>query len=84
MKKILLSLIQFYQRYISPLSPPRCRYFPTCSTYAKEAIELHGPYKGGYLALKRILRCNPWGGFGYDPVPCCDHKHHKDKDDSQK
>lgn len=69
MKKIMIGLIHFYQKYISPLSPPSCRYVPSCSHYAIEAIEVHGAIKGGYLAFKRILKCNPWGGMGYDPVP---------------
>ena len=66
---LLLGLIAFYRTCISPLLPPACRYTPTCSQYAKEAITKYGPFKGGWLALKRILRCNPWGGSGYDPVP---------------
>ena len=66
---ILLALIAFYRTCISPLLPPACRYTPTCSQYAKEAIQKYGPFKGGWLAFKRILRCNPWGGSGYDPVP---------------
>lgn len=65
----MIGLIHFYQKYISPLSAPSCRYVPSCSHYAIEAIEIHGPIKGGYLAVKRILKCNPWGGMGYDPVP---------------
>ena len=66
---IRLALIRFYQTCISPLTPPACRYTPTCSQYAIEAIRKHGPLKGGWLALRRILRCNPFGGSGYDPVP---------------
>jgi hypothetical protein len=66
---LLLALIAFYRTCISPLLPPACRYTPTCSQYAKEAIQKYGAFKGGWLALKRILRCNPWGGSGYDPVP---------------
>lgn len=66
---LMLALIAFYRTCISPLLPPTCRYTPTCSQYAKEAIQKYGPFKGGWLALKRILRCNPWGGSGYDPVP---------------
>jgi len=62
-------LIKFYQFVISPLFPPSCRYTPTCSHYAKDAILLHGPFKGGWLAIKRISSCHPWGGGGYDPVP---------------
>lgn len=66
---IIIGLIRFYQTAISPLTPPACRFTPTCSQYALEAIKKYGPLKGGWLALKRILRCNPWGGSGYDPVP---------------
>lgn len=73
MKKFLaypfLSLIKVYQTFISPITPATCRYQPTCSHYAKEAIEVHGIFKGGKLALKRIFSCHPWGGKGYDPVP---------------
>ncbi|MEO0470098.1 MAG: membrane protein insertion efficiency factor YidD [Bacteroidota bacterium] len=73
MRKILsvmmLGLIRFYQGAISPLTPPSCRYTPTCSQYAAEAIQKHGPMRGGWLAIKRISRCHPWGGFGHDPVP---------------
>lgn len=67
--KLLLLPILFYQRCISPFTPPSCRYTPTCSQYAKEAIVKHGPIKGLMLAIKRLLRCHPWGGHGYDPVP---------------
>ena len=66
---LLIQPIRFYQRYISPLKPPTWRFTPTCSTYAIEAIRKHGPFKGFALAVWRILRCNPWGGSGYDPVP---------------
>ena len=73
MKKFLTSLllipIYFYKYCISPLTPPSCRYTPTCSEYAVQALKKHGPFKGLYLAIKRILRCHPWGGSGYDPVP---------------
>jgi len=62
-------LIRFYQTAISPHTPAACRYTPTCSQYALEAIKKHGPFKGLWLAIKRILRCHPWGGSGYDPVP---------------
>ncbi len=65
----LILPIRFYQRFISPLTPPACRFTPTCSQYAVEAIRKYGPLKGGWLALKRICRCHPWGGSGYDPVP---------------
>ena len=66
---LLIQPIRFYQRYISPLKPPSCRFTPTCSNYAIQAIRKHGPFKGLALAVWRILRCNPWGGSGYDPVP---------------
>lgn len=66
---LFLSLIRFYQVAISPLKPPSCRFTPTCSQYAIEAIKKYGPFKGLYLAIRRILRCHPWGGSGYDPVP---------------
>ena len=62
-------LIRFYQKCISPLKPPSCRFTPTCSQYAIEAIRKYGPIKGCWLAAKRIGRCHPWGGSGYDPVP---------------
>ncbi|WP_315561465.1 membrane protein insertion efficiency factor YidD [Porphyromonas endodontalis] len=67
---VLLSApIHFYRGAISPLFPPSCRFTPTCSQYALEALRKHGPIKGTWLAIWRILRCNPWGGSGYDPVP---------------
>jgi len=66
---LFLLPIYFYKVAISPLTPPSCRYTPSCSTYAVEAIRKHGPLKGLYLAVRRILRCHPWGGSGYDPVP---------------
>ncbi len=66
---ILTALVQFYKRYISPLTPASCRYQPTCSSYMLEAIQVHGALKGFWLGLKRILKCHPWGGSGYDPVP---------------
>ena len=66
---LLLLPIYFYKTAISPLTPPSCRFSPSCSTYAIEAIRRHGPQRGLYLAIRRILRCHPWGGSGYDPVP---------------
>ena len=66
---ILILPIKFYQKCISPFTPPMCRFQPTCSHYAVEAIRKHGPFKGFLLDLQRILRCHPWGGSGYDPVP---------------
>ncbi|MBE6210592.1 MAG: membrane protein insertion efficiency factor YidD [Rikenellaceae bacterium] len=62
-------LIRFYQTCISPLTPPACRYTPTCSQYGLEALRKYGLFKGGWLTFKRIMRCHPWGGSGYDPVP---------------
>lgn len=61
--------VWFYKAAISPYLPPACRYTPTCSTYAIEALRKHGPLKGSWLAIRRIMRCHPWGGCGYDPVP---------------
>ena len=69
LSRVMLGLIAFYRHCISPFTPAACRYTPTCSQYALEAIKKYGPFKGGWLAFKRILRCNPWGGSGYDPVP---------------
>ena len=65
----MIWLIRGYQYLISPLIGPCCRYQPTCSQYAVEALRRHGPIAGGWLALRRLVRCHPWGGFGYDPVP---------------
>ncbi|MFA5298341.1 MAG: membrane protein insertion efficiency factor YidD [Lutibacter sp.] len=62
-------LVRFYQIAISPYLPPSCRYTPTCSSYTLEALRKHGIFKGGWLSIKRIVSCNPWGGHGYDPVP---------------
>ncbi|NLR60146.1 hypothetical protein FHW36_101289 [Chitinophaga polysaccharea] len=62
-------LIKIYQWFISPLLGSKCRYTPTCSQYGLEAFKKYGPFKGGYLTIKRILSCHPWGGHGYDPVP---------------
>jgi len=67
--KFFILTIRFYQVAISPLLPKACRYTPTCSQYGIEAICKYGPFRGGWLTLKRILSCNPWGGSGYDPVP---------------
>lgn len=69
MKKVFLFLIRFYQHAVSPRHPGCCRFYPTCSAYAVEAIQLHGACKGSFLALKRLLRCNPLFKSGYDPVP---------------
>ncbi|MCI6364995.1 MAG: membrane protein insertion efficiency factor YidD [Spirochaetia bacterium] len=67
--KFFCLIIRFYQRFISPLHPACCRFTPTCSQYALEAIQKYGPGKGTFLAIKRILRCNPYSKGGYDPVP---------------
>ena len=69
MRRMFLAAIRFYQKNISPARPPCCRYLPTCSQYALEAIEKYGALKGGWLAFRRILRCNPFHKGGYDPVP---------------
>lgn len=69
MTAVLRLLIRLYQLLISPLLGPRCRYWPSCSEYAAEAIATHGALKGSWLALCRLLRCHPWGGSGFDPVP---------------
>lgn len=66
---LLRGLIRAYQLLLSPLLPPSCRYEPSCSHYAAEAIAEHGSLRGSWLALRRLLRCHPWGGSGYDPVP---------------
>jgi putative membrane protein insertion efficiency factor len=66
---IALLPIYFYKVCISPWTPASCRYFPSCSEYALQAIKKYGPFKGGWLAFKRIMRCHPWGGQGFDPVP---------------
>lgn len=67
--KIMIAFIRLYQGAISPYLPPSCRYTPSCSAYGIEAISKHGAMKGGWLTIKRIASCNPWGGSGYDPVP---------------
>ncbi len=67
--KLLILPIKFYKYAISPHLPPTCRFTPSCSQYAMEALKKHGPIKGIYLTIKRLLRCHPWGGSGYDPVP---------------
>ena len=69
MKKIFILLIRFYQKFISPLFPAKCRYYPTCSQYTLEAIQEYGAIKGTYLGIKRILRCHPFHEGGYDSVP---------------
>ena len=68
-RRFLMAVVRFYRREISPLYPPRCRYIPTCSQYALEALEKYGALRGTYLAARRVLRCNPFHRGGYDPVP---------------
>ena len=68
MKSFLIALIEFYRKWLSPLKPPTCRFIPTCSEYAIQAINKYGALKGLLLAAKRILRCNPFGSSGYDPL----------------
>lgn len=68
-KYLLILIVRFYRYFISPILPPSCRYYPTCSQYAIEALEKHGLFKGTYLAALRILKCNPFFKGGYDPVP---------------
>jgi uncharacterized protein len=75
MKTVLLVLIRIYQLTLSSFMGRGCRFLPTCSEYATLAIEKHGPWRGGWLAIKRIGRCHPWGGEGYDPVPEHLHQH---------
>lgn len=67
--KAMIGVIRLYQGAISPYLPPSCRYTPSCSQYGVEAIQKHGAIKGGWLTMKRVCSCNPWGGHGYDPVP---------------
>jgi len=67
--RFILFMIRFYRRGVSPLLPSACRYSPSCSAYAEEAVERFGAVRGGWLAARRLLRCHPWGGSGYDPVP---------------
>ena len=69
LRKFFLLPVYIYRVFISPLTPPSCRYTPTCSQYMVEAVLKYGIFKGGWLGIKRILRCHPWGGSGYDPVP---------------
>lgn len=66
---ILIQTVRLYQRYISPTGQPSCRFYPTCSHYAIEALAQHGMMRGGWLTVKRLGRCHPWGSHGYDPVP---------------
>ena len=74
MKRLILAALRAYKIVLSPLLPPACRFTPTCSVYAYQAVERYGPLRGGFMALKRILRCNPLFAGGYDPVPEPDSK----------
>ncbi len=67
--RTLIGLVRFYRRWISPALPPACRFVPTCSAYAEEALSRYGAARGSWLALRRLLRCHPFGGSGHDPVP---------------
>jgi putative membrane protein insertion efficiency factor len=67
--RILIGLVRFYQLAVSPWMPPACRFTPSCSCYAIDALRAHGALRGAWLAVRRIGRCHPWGGYGYDPVP---------------
>ena len=78
-KTFFIRLIRYYKIWISPLLPSSCRYHPTCSQYAIEAIQIHGTLAGLWLTGKRLLRCNPWGGYGSDPVPAKKSCHQKKK-----
>ncbi len=69
LSRLLIAPVRLYKRFISPMLPPACRYTPTCSAYMVEAIEVHGPVRGLWLGSRRICRCHPWGGHGWDPVP---------------
>jgi len=69
LSELLIGLITLYRKFISPILPSSCRYYPTCSEYGLLAIKKYGPFKGGWLTVKRIVSCNPWGGHGHDPVP---------------
>lgn len=69
MRQLLIKLIGLYQYLLSPLMPPTCRFTPSCSQYAREAISKHGAWRGTWLSIKRVIRCNPWNSGGYDPAP---------------
>lgn len=76
MRRIVILFLTAYQWIVSPFLGDNCRFYPSCSNYAVEAIEIHGVFRGGYLALARIFKCHPWHEGGVDPVPSCKHLHH--------
>jgi len=78
LRKVFVEIVEFYQTVISPVLPGSCRFYPTCSAYAVEALKIHGVFRGSGLAIWRIMRCNPWGPCGFDPVPSPDSgdQHH--------
>ncbi|MDP4448233.1 membrane protein insertion efficiency factor YidD [Staphylococcus hyicus] len=76
MRHLFILPIRFYQKFISPLTPPSCRFYPTCSNYTIEAIQVHGAFKGIWLGIKRILKCHPLHKGGFDPVPLKNEKKH--------
>lgn len=78
LKKIMIATIKIYQKFLSPIFAGSCRYQPSCSQYFIDALQIHGTIKGSYLGIKRILRCHPWGGSGYDPVPPKNKLNNKD------
>jgi uncharacterized protein len=82
MARLLLMLIAFYRKAISPYTPPSCRFMPTCSAYAEEAVRRYGAARGGWMALRRLSRCHPFGSSGYDPVP--DLEGRRDRDDKDR
>jgi uncharacterized protein len=75
-RRLLVLLVRGYQRFISPMTPPTCRFYPSCSSYAVTAIERHGVFRGGAMAAWRLLRCNPWNPGGVDDVPPVGHRRH--------
>ena len=75
MKTLLIGLVKGYRKVISPVLPPLCRYEPSCSRYMEEAIQVHGPLRGTWMGIRRLARCTPWGGSGYDPVPGTEDGH---------
>ncbi len=77
MRRILIFLLSCYKTLLSPFLGNHCRFYPSCSSYAMEAIEIHGVFKGSYLAIRRLSKCHPWHEGGVDPVPLCNHPAHQ-------